>query len=304
LLSLNFSGILNYSPIIFGLNVLNVLVYSALVIAMTSWGRVYAFLMADEKMPVSDILSMESDEHITITGGSFTWPDKEGDAESQPEAKGKDDSKTKAATAKLQSQDKSRGIVIDDNKVDLEQGYVRTHIELPIAEPTPEVAEAKSLLSDINISVKMGSLTAIVGSVGSGKSSLLSGIIGEMMCVEGKVSPRCSALFCYINPYFQVACRGSVAYCAQQPWIQTSTLQENILFGQPLNVRRLEEAITTTAFKSDLDQFPHGMSTEIGEKGINLSGGQKARLALGSYITSVNGSCTNSSQSRSTCSLL
>jgi ABC-type bacteriocin/lantibiotic exporter with double-glycine peptidase domain len=55
------------------------------------------------------------------------------------------------------------------------------------------------------------------------------------------------------------------------------------LFGQPLNVLRLEEAITTTAFKSDLEQFPHGMSTEIGEKGINLSGGQKARLALGLY---------------------
>jgi len=155
--------------------------------------------MADEKIPVSDMLSTDSDDHITITSGSFTWPDKGDDAEPQPEAKGKDGSKSKKATAKVKPEKDSKDLAIDDKKVDLEKGYVNAHIELPLADPTPEAipeAKVKPLLSDINISIKMGSLTAIVGSVGSGKSSLLSGIIGEMMCVEGKVSCQRYLSFC------------------------------------------------------------------------------------------------------------
>jgi ATP-binding cassette subfamily C (CFTR/MRP) protein 1 len=124
-------------------------------------------------------------------------------------------------------------------------------------------------LHDVNISIRQGSLTAIVGNVGSGKSSLLSAIIGEMVRVSG-----------------EVFCNGSIAYCAQQPWVQTSTIQDNILFGRPLNMRQLQKAIQTTCFDSDLETFPHGMATQMSEKGSNLSGGQRARLALSRAVYS------------------
>ena len=126
-----------------------------------------------------------------------------------------------------------------------------------------EVSDPVPFLHDVNISIRQGTLTAIVGNVGSGKSSLLSAIIGEMVRVSG-----------------EVFCNGSIAYCAKQPWIQISTIQDNILFGHPLNMRQLQKAIQTTCFDSDLETFPHGMATQMSEKGSNLSGGQRARLAL------------------------
>ncbi|XP_077285787.1 multidrug resistance-associated protein 1-like [Arctopsyche grandis] len=118
-------------------------------------------------------------------------------------------------------------------------------------------------LHNINISIPSGSLVAIVGSVGSGKSSLLSAFLGEMDKVSGRV-----------NTY------GSIAYVAQQAWIQNCTLQDNIVFGKPLDKKLYSSIIDACALKQDLDMLPGGDQTEIGEKGINLSGGQKQRVSL------------------------
>lgn len=106
-------------------------------------------------------------------------------------------------------------------------------------------------------------MTAVVGTVGSGKSSLISAFLGEMDKASGKV-----------NTY------GSVAYVSQQAWIQNATLKDNILFGQPLNTELYEKVIEACALKPDLEILPGGDMTEIGEKGINLSGGQKQRVSL------------------------
>ena len=152
----------------------------------------------------------------------------------------------------LDSNDIPSPTQVADNKVDEDE----------IDSPSP-------FLHNVNISIRTGSLTAIVGNVGAGKSSLLSAIIGEMLCVSG-----------------DVLCNGSIAYCAQQPWIQTSTIQDNILFGRPLDIHQLQKVIQTTCFDSDLETFPHGMATQMSEKGSNLSGGQKARLALSRAIYS------------------
>lgn len=120
-----------------------------------------------------------------------------------------------------------------------------------------------AILKDININIKKGTLTAVVGTVGSGKSSLISAFLGEMDKLSGKV-----------NNY------GSVAYVSQQAWIQNATLKDNILFGQPLNTELYEKVIEACALKPDLEILPGGDMTEIGEKGINLSGGQKQRVSL------------------------
>lgn len=127
--------------------------------------------------------------------------------------------------------------------------------------------KSKPFMHGINVSIKKGSLTAIVGNVGSGKSSLLSAMLGEMECVSGHVS---------VN--------GSFAYCPQQAWIQSSTVQENILFGQPMDISRLKRAIGAASFAADLEKLPNGVASEIAERGANLSGGQKARLSLARAI--------------------
>ncbi|XP_037884223.1 multidrug resistance-associated protein 1 isoform X16 [Glossina fuscipes] len=121
----------------------------------------------------------------------------------------------------------------------------------------------ESTLKNINIEVKKNTLCAIVGTVGSGKSSILQSFLGEMDKISGIVNTV-----------------GSIAYVPQQAWIQNATFRENILFGKPYDRRRYNRVINACALKPDIDILSAGDLTEIGEKGINLSGGQKQRISL------------------------
>ncbi|XP_043683571.1 multidrug resistance-associated protein 1 isoform X5 [Vespula pensylvanica] len=121
----------------------------------------------------------------------------------------------------------------------------------------------KPILKNINMSIEQGQLVAVVGSVGSGKSSLISAFLGEMEKLNGRVNTK-----------------GSIAYVSQQAWIQNATLQDNVLFGKPLNKALYNRVIDACMLGPDLQMLPAGDQTEIGEKGINLSGGQKQRVAL------------------------
>ncbi|XP_076856191.1 ATP-binding cassette sub-family C member 3 isoform X1 [Brachyhypopomus gauderio] len=118
-------------------------------------------------------------------------------------------------------------------------------------------------LHNINVLVPQGSLLAVVGHVGCGKSSLVSALLGEMEKLEGQVSVK-----------------GSVAYVPQQAWIQNATLRDNILFGRPYMEQKYRCVLDACALTPDLDVLPGGDQTEIGEKGINLSGGQRQRVSL------------------------
>lgn len=118
-------------------------------------------------------------------------------------------------------------------------------------------------LKRLNVCIPEGSLVAVVGHVGSGKSSLLSALLGEMDKLEGTV-----------------AVKGSVAYIPQQAWIQNSSLKDNILFGQDRKEVWYRRVVEACALQPDLDILPAGDETEIGEKGVNLSGGQKQRVSL------------------------
>ncbi|KAI0917113.1 hypothetical protein AcV5_007675 [Taiwanofungus camphoratus] len=118
-------------------------------------------------------------------------------------------------------------------------------------------------LRELNLSVPRGQLCAIVGPVGSGKSSLLQGLMGEMRRTSGTVT------FC-----------GSVSYCPQGAWIQNATIRENICFGRPFEPERYWKAVRDVCLLPDFAMLPHGDMTEVGEKGISLSGGQKQRLNI------------------------
>ncbi|XP_042250798.1 multidrug resistance-associated protein 1-like isoform X4 [Thunnus maccoyii] len=124
-------------------------------------------------------------------------------------------------------------------------------------------ADGPPCLQRINMVVKTGALVAVVGHVGSGKSSLLSAMLGEMERRSGSISVK-----------------GSVAYVPQQAWIQNATLKNNILFGQERKESWYHRVVEACALLPDLDILPAGDATEIGEKGLNLSGGQKQRVSL------------------------
>uniref|UniRef100_A0A673IE20 ATP-binding cassette, sub-family C (CFTR/MRP), member 3 n=1 Tax=Sinocyclocheilus rhinocerous TaxID=307959 RepID=A0A673IE20_9TELE len=121
----------------------------------------------------------------------------------------------------------------------------------------------QATLDNINVMVPQGSLLAVVGHVGCGKTSLVSALLGEMEKQEG-----------------QISIRGSVAYVPQQAWIQNATLRDNILFGRPYVEQRYRCVLEACALTPDLEVLPGGDQTEIGEKGINLSGGQRQRVSL------------------------
>ncbi|XP_030646267.1 multidrug resistance-associated protein 1 isoform X2 [Chanos chanos] len=118
-------------------------------------------------------------------------------------------------------------------------------------------------LKRINMRIPEGALVALVGHVGSGKSSLLSALLGEMHKQEGSVSVK-----------------GSVAYVPQQAWIQNATLRDNIIFGREKKDSWYHRVVEACALLPDLEILPGGDMTEIGEKGVNLSGGQKQRVSL------------------------
>ncbi|NWV84549.1 MRP7 protein, partial [Dasyornis broadbenti] len=121
-----------------------------------------------------------------------------------------------------------------------------------------------------NLSVRKGMLLGVVGKVGSGKSSLLAAITGELIKQGGRV------YVCDLEQGFGLA--------TQEPWIQFTTVRENILFGREYDARLYEEVLEACALSEDLNILPAGDQTEVGENGVTLSGGQKARIALARAI--------------------
>lgn len=121
------------------------------------------------------------------------------------------------------------------------------------------------VLQKINLEVKKNQLLAVVGQVGSGKSSLLSAMINELK----------KTVY-----HAEVNVNGSISYVPQQGWMQNTTLQGNITFGKALEEEKYNNVIGSCALTPDLEMLPNGDMTEIGEKGINLSGGQKQRVSL------------------------
>ncbi|KAL0112749.1 hypothetical protein PUN28_012191 [Cardiocondyla obscurior] len=122
-------------------------------------------------------------------------------------------------------------------------------------------------LHNISLTVPHGSFVAIVGQVGSGKSSLLQAILQELPLTSGTIESD-----------------GRINYVSQQPWIFASSVRQNILFGQTMDKSRYNEVIRVCQMESDIDSFLHGDHTIVGERGINLSGGQRARINLARAI--------------------
>ncbi|EEC80143.1 hypothetical protein OsI_21937 [Oryza sativa Indica Group] len=125
------------------------------------------------------------------------------------------------------------------------------------------IVESSMILRDVSLELQKGIFVAIIGEVGCGKSSLLNSIIGEIHVTSGSVTSY-----------------GSIAYVPQVPWILSGSLRDNILLGEEFDPRRYEEVIHACTLDVDISAMVGGDMSHIGEKGLNLSGGQRARLAL------------------------
>ncbi|XP_003727446.1 multidrug resistance-associated protein 7 [Strongylocentrotus purpuratus] len=188
-------------------------------------------------------------EQLNINQGSFYWEHpkkKEEKKEDEEEGDGKKD-EGKSMTRK---DDDTRQLVPDEDAIDDDDDK---HYE-PLK------------LQDINLNVFKGQLVGVIGKVGSGKSSLFSAILADMVKENGSIS---------IAGFGQ-----GFGLATQEPWLQHATVKENILFGKAYNADRYMSVVEACALIEDLRILPAGDETEVGENGITLSGGQKARVAL------------------------
>ncbi|XP_063393657.1 ATP-binding cassette subfamily C member 4-like [Cydia fagiglandana] len=118
-------------------------------------------------------------------------------------------------------------------------------------------------LRGLNFTIPKGKLCAIIGSVGSGKSSVLQLLLNELRSTSGRIHLS-----------------GPLSYASQEPWLFVATVRQNILFGLPYNSKKYKEVVRVCALQKDFQQFPHGDQTLVGERGASLSGGQRARINL------------------------
>ncbi|AEO64822.1 uncharacterized protein THITE_2142625 [Thermothielavioides terrestris NRRL 8126] len=214
--------------------------------AVQSLTRIEHFLLAEDAVEraVADEAVDPGGLALDIQGASFTW--EQSAPPSIDERNGK----------KTTSQDKPR---------QTGQSPKTRAAENP--ENGRDGEAAPFTLDDIFLQARPGELIAIIGSVGSGKTSLLSAIAGDMRQTAGSLKVK-----------------GRRAFCAQVPWIQNATIRDNITFGQEFDEQRYEAVVEACSLSHDLKVLPHGSATEIGERGINLSGGQKHRVSLARAI--------------------
>lgn len=157
------------------------------------------------------------------------------------------------------------------SKIEREQSntFDKTHLKISNGNFAWNKDDPIPTLSDINIVIESRRLVGIVGGVGSGKSSLMSAILGEMEKLSGKVDIR-----------------GRIAYVPQEAWILNDTIRENILLNKKYDAKKYKKVLEACSLEVDLTMFAAGDMTEVGEKGINLSGGQKQRISLARAIYS------------------
>lgn len=154
---------------------------------------------------------------------------------------------------------------------ELQNGHVRNKYSAKLKQPiivksasfSWDQNSVKPTLRNVSLYVEVEQKVAVCGEVGSGKSTLLAAILGEIPKMDGMV---------------QVC--GKIAYVSQNAWIQSGTVQDNILFGSLMDKKRYQETLEKCSLVKDIEMLPFGDLTEIGERGVNLSGGQKQRLQL------------------------
>jgi ABC-type multidrug transport system fused ATPase/permease subunit len=193
---------------------------------------------------------------VVLLGASFSWGTSTyeangGSRNNSTNSASSLDSLQRLADAKARSKDGSRSSSVDEESA-------------PLTRPIDPTAFMEPMLRDIDMAVVQGQLVFIVGKVATGKSSLLLSIMGETIAMEGT----------------HVDVLGTTAFVSEKPWMTNSTIKQNILFGRDMDLGWYMTVLNACCLSRDLALMPLGDETEIGQGGVNLSGGQRARVNL------------------------
>jgi len=255
-----FSSLALFNSLRMPLNLLP-LIIGQVIDAWASIGRIQEFLIAEEQKDDFN-WDFEGKNAVGVKDADFTW---ERTVTQDPDGK--------AEGPRNQRQIK------EAKKAEKAESKARKHAEKDVAAGRPRVSgdgtDSASTLTQVepfklhNLDFNVGrkELLAIIGGVGSGKSSVLAALAGDMRKTSGEVTMGASR-----------------AFCPQYAWIQNTTVKENVLFGKDYNQDWYEKVIDACALRPDLEMLPNGDQTEIGERGITVSGGQKQRLNIARAI--------------------
>ncbi|RYO69801.1 Oligomycin resistance ATP-dependent permease [Alternaria arborescens] len=230
---------LNFLPLVIG----------QVIDANASVKRIQEFLLAEEAEE-SGKWDYDAKDAVTLKGANFTW-------ERHP------------------TQDAEEGAGGPPGKKPTKQEKKETKANAKLAQNSGETTPSDAIaveekpfeIKGLNLNIGRNELVAIIGGVGSGKSSLLAALAGDMRKTSGEV------IF-----------GASRAFCPQYAWIQNATVRENIIFGKEFNRKWYDQVVDACALRPDLNMLPHNDATEIGERGITVSGGQKQRMNIARAI--------------------
>ena len=268
------------------------MVYTNILDSLISLKRVEKFLsqadIKEENIILNDKNTMNENIDILIENGNFSWG-----AGKKSELKG--DEKNKKLEEKEIKLDKDsvseENIISNENIIENEISTSKDKLikdsnnkinnvnsnkseiveDIIITSSGKEIPIINNIpinLKDINLKIKKGEFICIIGDVGSGKSTLLQAILNNLIQVEKEKFNT------------KLIVNGTIAYTSQIAWIQNNTVRNNILFYKKYDEEKYNNIIKISELKSDLEILKGGDQTEIGEKGINLSGGQKARISI------------------------
>ncbi|GKT40843.1 multidrug resistance protein fer6 [Colletotrichum spaethianum] len=247
-----FSSLALFNGLRIPLNLLP-LVLGQVVDAWSSLKRIQDFLLAEEQEE-DVVFKPDGENALEMSNASFTWERTATQESEKPVTGVKKGAAQPPATSKTAPKSDEPSASSGDSTGDGASTLVDEERE-PFK------------LQDLNFQIKRDELVAVIGTVGSGKTSLLAALAGDMRKTSG-----------------EVVLGASRAFCPQYAWIQNATVRDNILFGKDMDKAWYQEVINACALRPDLAMLPNGDLTEIGERGITISGGQKQRLNIARAI--------------------
>jgi len=255
-----FSSLALFNSLRMPLNLLP-LVIGQVVDAWSSVKRIQEYLLCEDQEETA-IWDPDGDNAVEMHDASFTW-ERTVTQDSEHLKGGPDKIQSKQ---QIKQDKKAKKLGVKDEKA-LEASDRTSGETTPETASTSTEAREPFKLQDMNFTIGRNELVAVIGSVGSGKSSLLAALAGDMRKTAG-----------------EVILSADRAFCPQYAWIQNTSVKENILFGKEMDRAWYKKVIDACALQPDLDMLPNGDMTEIGERGITVSGGQKQRLNIARAI--------------------